>query len=75
MRTHRLRLNSMLQKSRARKITGIGFLALFMGSLFALVFLPTPYVIEKPGPVFDVLGKSDSKPVVTIDGVMTSGGA
>jgi PDZ domain-containing protein len=69
MRTHRLRLNSMSQKSRARKITGIGFLALFMGSLFALVFLPTPYVIEKPGPVFDVLGKSNSKAVITIDGV------
>lgn len=59
----------MSQKSRARKLTGIGFLALFMGCLFALVFLPTPYVIERPGPVFDVLGKSDGKPVITIDGV------
>lgn len=57
----------MSQKSRARKLTGIGFLALFMGCLFALVFLPTPYVIERPGPVFNVLGKSDGKAVTTID--------
>jgi PDZ domain-containing protein len=58
----------MSNKSRARKVTGIGFLALFMGCLFALVFLPTPYVIEQPGPVFDVLGKSGSGQVITIDG-------
>jgi PDZ domain-containing protein len=62
-------LKSMSTKSRARKLTGIGFLALFMGCLFALVFLPTPYVIERPGPVFNVLGSSGGKPVITIDGV------
>lgn len=61
----------MSNKSRARKLSGIGFLALFMGCLFALVFLPTPYVIERPGPVFDVLGKSDGKSVITIDGVQS----
>jgi PDZ domain-containing protein len=59
----------MSQKSRARKVTGIGFLALFMGCLLALVFVPTPYVIEQPGPVFNVLGKSDGKDVITIDQV------
>jgi Lon-like protease len=59
----------MSNKSRARKLTGIGFLALFMGCLFALIFLPTPYVIERPGPVFDVLGKSAGQSVITIDGV------
>ncbi len=59
----------MSTKSRARKLTGIGFLALFMGCLFALVFLPTPYVIERPGPVFNVLGQSGGRPVITIDGV------
>jgi PDZ domain-containing protein len=61
----------MSNKSRARKLSGIGFLALFMGCLFALVFLPTPYVIERPGPVFDVLGKSDGTSVITIDGVQS----
>jgi PDZ domain-containing protein len=46
----------------------MGFLALFTACLFALVFLPTPYVIEKPGPVFDVLGKNEGQNVITIDG-------
>ncbi len=58
----------MSNKSRTRQFTGIGFLALFMGCLFALVFLPTPYVIERPGPVFDVLGQSGGQQVITIDG-------
>jgi PDZ domain-containing protein len=61
----------MSTKSRARKLTGIGFLALFMGCLFALVFLPTPYVIEKPGPVFDVLGKTNGVSVITVQDVPT----
>jgi PDZ domain-containing protein len=46
----------------------MGFLALFTACLFALVLLPTPYVIEKPGPVFDVLGKNEGQNVITIDG-------
>ena len=46
----------------------MGFLALFTACLFALVFLPTPYVIEKPGPVFDVLGKNEGQNVITING-------
>ncbi len=46
----------------------MGFLALFTACLFALVFLPTPYVIEKPGPVFDVLGKNEGQNVISIDG-------
>ena len=58
----------MSTKSRTRKLTGIGFLALFLGCLFALVFLPTPYVIERPGPVFDVLGKDNGTQVITIEG-------
>jgi PDZ domain-containing protein len=46
----------------------MGFLALFTACLFALVFLPTPYVIERPGPVFDVLGKNEGQNVITIQG-------
>jgi Lon-like protease len=56
----------MSTKSRTRRLTGIGFLALFMGCLFALVFLPTPYVIERPGPVFDVLGQDQGASVISI---------
>jgi len=61
----------MSKKSRTRRLTGIGFLALFLASLLALVFLPTPYVIERPGPVFDVLGKTNGRPVITVSDAAT----
>jgi PDZ domain-containing protein len=57
----------MSTKSRTRKLAGMGFLALFMGCLLALVFLPTPYVIERPGPVFDVLGQDRGVQVINIE--------
>lgn len=56
----------MERKSRARKLSGYGFLALFMGCLAVLLFLPTSYVIEEPGPVFNILGKDHGKNVITI---------
>ena len=61
----------MSNKSRARRFAGLGFLALFMACLFALVFLPTPYVIERPGPVFNVLGQSNGQNVISADSVKT----
>lgn len=33
--------------------------------------LPAPYVVTSPGPVFDVLGENDGKPVITIAGAPT----
>ena len=57
-----------MQTSRARKITSSVFFALFVVLALAAFFLPTPYVIARPGPVFNVLGKIDSKPVISIRG-------
>jgi PDZ domain-containing protein len=47
---------------------GLGFfvgLTFFLG-LVTLVVLPTPYLIERPGPTFDVLGEIDGEPVIQI---------
>ena len=48
---------------------GLGFfvaLTFFLG-LVTLVVLPTPYLIERPGPTFDVLGEVDGQPVIQIN--------
>ncbi len=37
----------------------------------ASAFLPVPYVVISPGPVFDVLAETDSGPVVQIEGADT----
>jgi PDZ domain-containing protein len=49
---------------------GLGFfvaLSFFIG-LVTLVVLPTPYLIERPGPTFDVLGEIDGQQVISING-------
>jgi PDZ domain-containing protein len=51
--------------SSRRRFAGFGFLALFTAGLIALVFLPTPYVIESPGPVFNVLSTDKGEPVIS----------
>ena len=48
---------------------GLGFfvaLTFFIG-LVTLVVLPTPYLIERPGPTFDVLGEIDGQQVIQIN--------
>lgn len=35
------------------------------------VALPTPYIIESPGPTFDTIGEFDGSPVITVDGAQT----
>ena len=39
--------------------------------LFIAVSLPVPYVIESPGPVFNVLGSAGDGPLVTVSGAPT----
>jgi Lon-like protease len=49
---------------------GLGFfvaVTFFIG-LVTLVVLPTPYLIERPGPTFDVLGEIDGQQVIQING-------
>lgn len=60
-----------VETSRARKITSSILFAIFVVLALAAFFLPTPYVIARPGPVFNVLGKVDSQPVISIRGAAT----
>jgi len=48
---------------------GVGFFAAltFLAALLTLVLLPTPYLIERPGPTFDVLGEISGEPVIKIN--------
>ena len=58
-------------RSHRRRFAGFGFLALFTAGLIALVFLPTPYVIESPGPVFNVLSTDNGEPVISAPNAKT----
>lgn len=57
-------------KAMMQAKSGVGFFAgiTFFIGLLTLVLLPTPYLIERPGPTFDVLGEIDGKPVIEIIG-------
>lgn len=57
--------------SRPRRSVGFGFLVVAALALLGTLVFPTPYVIEQPGPAYDVLGKSSDKTVITIQGVPT----
>ena len=56
---------------RPRRASGLVFLSLFAISLIGLVFLPTPYVIEQPGPVFNVLSVENGESVITVENAKT----
>lgn len=61
----------------ARSVTvGIWALAVALLALLALTLLPTSFVIQRPGPVFDTLGtapsaEGDEVPLIQIDGAQT----
>lgn len=63
---------------RARRTTRIGLVAFIvsLASLLVLTFLPLPFVIEQPGPVFNTLGEvADTKgqpvPLISVSGADT----
>lgn len=65
------------ERPRRRSLAWIGWL-LLLGALVGLVvvaLVPAPYVIEKPGPVFDTLGEvrvgGELVPLIEIDGEQT----
>jgi PDZ domain-containing protein len=53
----------------AKAKRGVGFFAAltFLAGVLTLVVLPTPYLIERPGPTFDVLGEVSGEPVIKIN--------
>ena len=57
-------------------IAGIWALAVAMVVLLALTFLPTAYVIQRPGPVYNTLGTAegpdgDEVPLISVEGAET----
>ena len=40
----------------------------FFGGFLTLAILPTPYLLERPGPTYDVLGEVAGEPVISISG-------
>ena len=66
-----------MTRTRPARI-GLGVWALIVAlvALVVLTFLPTPYVIQRPGPVYDTLGSAASTdgeqvPLIAIDGADT----
>jgi PDZ domain-containing protein len=66
-----------VSQTRSRRL-GLGVWALIVAlvSLVVLTFLPTPYVIQRPGPVYDTLGTAenadgDKIPLIEISGTET----
>ena len=57
--------------SKARRVFGFTLLAIFVAGVLAASYLPSPYVIERPGPAFNVLGDSNNLPVISVSGADT----
>jgi PDZ domain-containing protein len=54
-----------------RQIIGYSLTLIFLGGVAYAFNAPTPYVIEEPGTVFNVLGDSNGGKVITISGATT----
>ena len=58
-------------RSKPRRRIGTILLVIFTLGLAAVFVLPSGYVVEQPGPVFNVLGKLDAKPIIAVEGAKT----
>ncbi len=55
-------------RSRKRIIAGVVALGVFLVGFAFLAFVRAPYVIERPGPVVNVLGKDGDAKVISVEG-------
>jgi PDZ domain-containing protein len=60
-------------KSSESAKRAVGFFATvtFVAGFLTLALLPTPYIIERAGPTYDVLGELDDKPIIEISGAQS----
>lgn len=59
-----------VSERRVRRLTrGAGVAAGLL--VLTAVALPTPYIIESPGPTFNTIGEFDGSPVISVDGATT----
>jgi Lon-like protease len=58
---------------RPRRLRRAGWGALAAAALasLGLAFVPSPYVVEVPGPTYDTLGQTDAGPLIAIQGAET----
>lgn len=54
--------------TKPRRSVGLGLLLIAAIALFGVWLFPTPYVIEQPGPTYNVLGSDASQPIISIQG-------
>ena len=59
-----------------RTLAGVWALAVAMIVLLVITFLPTSYVIQRPGPVYNTLGSAENAdgeevPLISVDGAQT----
>ncbi len=59
------------KRSIRRVIFGLLNTVVLLGSAFFVAFVPSPYVIENPGPVYNVLGTYAGQPLLEIPGEKT----
>lgn len=70
------------QRMSRRTVAGVWALAVAMVVLLVITFLPTSYVIQRPGPVYNTLGSAENAdgeevPLISVEGADTypTGGA
>ena len=54
-----------------RQVIGWLVVLVFSAGFLLAVYTPAPYVIERPGPAFNVLGQDSGSPVITVTGAKT----
>ncbi len=63
--------NPKKSRSRASRIVGWLVTLAFIGGVAFVTIAPTPYLVEQPGPVYDLFTNISGKPVISIDGRKT----
>lgn len=58
-------------RRKPRRLVGFSFLTIAALGLVALWAFPTPYVVEQPGPTFNVLGEQDGQPIIDVNGAQS----
>jgi PDZ domain-containing protein len=56
---------------KKRRWLGFTFIAIFVAGVVTATYLPAPYVIESPGPAFNVLGTDNKEPIISVSGAKT----
>jgi PDZ domain-containing protein len=59
------------QPPKKRRWVGFALIGIFVAGVVTATYLPAPYVIETPGPAFNVLGSDNKEPIISVSGAKT----